>query len=81
MTPIAMVSSGTEGLTSADACAPVGVKLPLTIDTYYGETPAEYTLDPSVCTATDGWPQHTCSLKTNVTTPPSFWPGNDTGKY
>jgi hypothetical protein len=59
-------------LGNAHACTPVGERLPLKTDSYYNYGLDDYTPDPSVCTDKDGWPQHTCTLKTNVTSPPTL---------
>jgi hypothetical protein len=62
---------------------PEGENLPFKSDIYYTGGSIESTKpDPTICSATDGWPQHTCTLKMNVASPPAFEEdsGNQAGK-
>jgi len=66
-------------LSNAGGCSPVG-------DYYSRDYPilddftsrgSKYVPDPNLCTGKDAWPQHTCTLKTGIASPPTFYSGGE----
>jgi hypothetical protein len=61
--------SGYDGMSGA--CSPNGKLLPIQVDDWCLAC-ADHKPDLAVLCKDDAWPQHTCTLLTNVTDPPGF---------